>query len=279
MTLFRKPKLTKKKIIIFSAALFLFIIFCLFQNKWLTVDEYVFSSPKIDSAADGFTIVQISDLHNAVFGKDNSRLLDKIRAEQPDIIVITGDIADSSHTDLDAAVGFCRKAAKICPCYYISGNHEMWLDNEQRQYLYDGISDSGVVLLQNETISPIEGISMTGLGDESLHNGTLEKLSADISPDDLHIVLAHEPQYLDEEYAPCSPDLVITGHAHGGQVRLPFIGGLVAPDQGFFPKYTSGEYKSGDTVMYVSRGLGNSVIPLRVFNYPEINVLIIKAEK
>ena len=99
-----------------------------------------------------------------------------------------------------------------------------------------------------------------------------------IDPNELHIVLAHEPQYLDEEYVLSSPDLIITGHAHGGQVRLPFIGGLVAPDQGFLPEYTAGEYKSGDTAMYVSRGLGNSVIPLRVFNYPEINVLIIKAK-
>ena len=92
-------------------------------------------------------------------------------------------------------------------------------------------------------------------------------------------MLAHEPQYLDEEYVLSSPDLVITGHAHGGQFRLPFIGGLIAPDQGFLPKYTSGEYKSGDVTMYVSRGLGNSIIPVRVFNYPEINVLDIVYEK
>ena len=119
---------------------------------------------------------------------------------------------------------------------------------------------------------------MTGLDDASLYNGTLAKLSADIDPADLHIVLAHEPQYLEEEYTLSSPDLIITGHAHGGQFRLTFIGGMIAPDQGFLPKYTAGEYKSGDTTMYVSRGLGNSVIPLRVFNYPEINLLIIKAK-
>ena len=106
----------------------------------------------------------------------------------------------------------------------------------------------------------------------------LKSLPLISTPDELHIVLAHEPQYLEEEYVLSSPDLIITGHAHGGQVRLPFIGGLVAPDQGFLPEYTAGEYKSGDTAMYVSRGLGNSVIPLRVFNYPEINVLNIQKE-
>lgn len=279
MTLFRKSELTKKKLIILSAVIVLLAVFCLFQNKWLTVDEYTFTSPKVNTSADGFKIVQISDLHNAVFGKNNSRLLDRISEQQPDIIVITGDIADSSHTDIDAAVDFCRRAAEICPCYYITGNHELWLNDDERQNLFDGMTDAGVTILQNETVRPVIGIAMTGLGDESLCNGALSKLSADISPDELHIVLAHEPQYLEEEYAACSPDLVITGHAHGGQVRLPLIGGLVAPDQGFFPEYTSGEYTSGDTAMYVSRGLGNSVIPLRVFNYPEINVITIKAEK
>ena len=276
---FRKPELSKKKILIISAVLVLLIIFCWFQNNWLTADEYTFVSSKVGAATDGYRIVQISDLHNAVFGKENFRLLDKIGEQQPDIIVITGDIADSNHTDLDAAIDFCRGAAKICPCYYITGNHETWLDEDEQQYLYNGITAAGVIFLQNETTSPADGIAMTGLDDESLYNGTLAKLSADISSDDLHIVLAHEPQYLKEEYSHCSPDLVITGHAHGGQIRLPFIGGLVAPDQGFFPEYTSGEYKSGNTVMYVSRGLGNSVIPLRVFNYPEINVITIKAEK
>lgn len=279
MTLFRKSELTKKKIIILSVTLILLVAFCLIQNNLLTVDEYTFESPKVGTSAEGFKIVQISDLHNAVFGKDNSRLLDKIREQQPDIIVITGDIADSNHTDLDVAVDFCREAAEISPCYYITGNHEMWLDDDERQYLYSGIADAGAVLLQNESFSPVEGVIITGLGDDRLYNGTLSRLCESIDPNELHIVLAHEPQYLEEEYAPCLPDLVITGHAHGGQVRLPFIGGLIAPDQGFFPEYTSGEYKSGNTTMYVSRGLGNSVIPLRIFNYPEINVITIKAEK
>lgn len=279
MTLFRKPELTKKKLVLFSVLLILLTLFCLFQNKHLTVDEYIFTSPKVGESADGFKILQISDLHNAAFGKNNSRLLEKMREQQPDIIVITGDIADSSHTDIDRAVDFCRDAAKLCPCYYITGNHELWLTEEERQQLYSGIAEAGVVFLQDETVCPAEGIALTGLGDDSLYDGTLARLSQAVGEEDLHIVLAHEPQYLEKEYALSSPDLVIAGHAHGGQIRLPFIGGLVAPDQGFFPEYTAGEYKSGDTAMYVSRGLGNSVIPLRVFNYPEINVLIIRSEK
>ena len=278
MQIFRKPELSKKKVIILSVVFVVLAVFCFCQNNILTVDEYEYANKKVPASADGMRIVQISDLHNKEFGRENHRLIEKIEEQHPDIIVITGDIADSSHTDIDAAVTFCEKAAELAPCYYITGNHEMWLDDNEQQKLYSGIENAGVTILDNETVHPADGIAMTGLDDGSLYNGTLEKLTADIDPDELHIVLAHEPQYLEEEYVLSSPDLIITGHAHGGQVRLPFIGGLVAPDQGFLPEYTAGEYKSGDTAMYVSRGLGNSVIPLRVFNYPEINVLIIKVK-
>lgn len=276
MQLFRKPKLTKKKIIILSVVIVLLTIFCIFQNKYLTVDEYTFTSAKVSKSADDFRIVQVSDLHNAKFGKNNSRLISKIKDQSPDIIVITGDIVDSNHTNIDTATDFCKEAAKIAPCYYITGNHEMWLDKSETDTLYSGMNSAGVTILDSTTITLENGIYLTGLGDDHLYDGTLAKLSESVPDDALHIVLAHEPQYLEEEYTLSSPDLIITGHAHGGQVRLPFIGGIVAPDQGFFPKYTAGEYKSGDTTMYVSRGLGNSVIPLRLFNTPEINLLKIK---
>lgn len=276
MQLFRKPKLTKKKIIILSVVIVLLTIFCIFQNKYLTVDEYTFTSAKVSKSADDFRIVQVSDLHNAKFGRNNSRLISKIKDQSPDIIVITGDIVDSNHTNIDTATDFCKEAAKIAPCYYITGNHEMWLDKSETDTLYSGMNSAGVTILDSTTITLENGIYLTGLGDDHLYDGTLAKLSESVPDDAMHIVLAHEPQYLEEEYTLSSPDLIITGHAHGGQVRLPFIGGIVAPDQGFFPKYTAGEYKSVDTTMYVSRGLGNSVIPLRIFNTPEINLLKIK---
>ena len=277
MQLFRKPKLTKKKIIILSVVIVLLTIFCIFQNNYLTVDEYTFTSAKVSKSADDFRIVQVSDLHNAKFGKNNSRLISKIKDQSPDIIVITGDIVDSNLTNIDTATDFCKEAAKIAPCYYITGNHEMWLDKSETDTLYTGMTSAGLTILDSTTITLENGIYLTGLGDDHLYDGTLAKLSDSVPDDALHIVLAHEPQYLEEEYTLSSPDLIITGHAHGGQIRLPFIGGIVAPDQGFFPKYTAGEYKSGDTTMYVSRGLGNSVIPLRIFNTPEINLLKIKA--
>lgn len=285
MKLYRKLELTKKKVIILSVMIILLTVFCIFQNKHLTVSEYTFTSDKVSEETDGLRIVQISDLHNAKFGKNNKRLIEKISQQHPDMIVITGDIVDSSHTDIDCAVDLCVELSKLCPCYYITGNHEMWLDSSEKEQLYSGIKNSGVRILDDETVYPFDDMALTGLDDESLYNGTLQKLSQDIAPEKLHIVLAHEPQYLEEEYVQSSPDLIITGHAHGGQIRLPFIGGLVAPDQGFFPEYTAGDYhcisctddtseQDTEITMYVSRGLGNSVIPVRIFNYPEINVLI-----
>ncbi|MCR5542434.1 MAG: metallophosphoesterase [Ruminococcus sp.] len=279
MQIFRKPKLTKKKVIILTTVLVFLTIFCVFQNQYLTTDEYTFTSAKVPTSADGFCIVQVSDLHNAKFGRNNSRLINKIKDSSPDIIVITGDIVDSNHTNIKTATDFCEEAAKIAPCYYITGNHEMWLTEDESDTLYSGMTSAGVTILDNTTTILDNGIYLTGLGDDHLYDGSLAELSKDIPEDKLHIVLAHEPQYLEEEYTLSSPDLIITGHAHGGQFRLPFIGGIVAPDQGFFPKYTAGEYKSGDTTMYVSRGLGNSVIPVRIFNTPEINVLKIKSAK
>lgn len=271
MQIYRKIKITKKRVIIAAIVLVAVAVFCFIQNNWLVVSEYSYNSDKLNEY-DGFRIVQISDLHNAKFGPNNKWLIDKIKARQPDIIVITGDIADANHTNLDTAVEFCNEAAKICPCFYITGNHELWLDDDEQSYLYEGIEKSGVKILQNEIFSLNDEIELIGLGDESLYNGTLEALEPKFDRNKLNLLLAHEPQYFDD-YCACGPDLILVGHAHGGQVRLPFVGGLVAPDQGFLPEYTEGEFVKGDTKLIISRGLGNSVIPLRVFNLPEIVVV------
>lgn len=266
-----KKKLTKKKLIVWLVLLVIAAAFCLINNKWLTVTEYGYTTDKLPRGC-GMTIVQISDLHNASFGAGNSRLVKKIEALSPDLIVITGDIVDSSHTRIKTAADLCEKAAGICPVYYVTGNHEHWLDDDEREELYGSIRQSGAVILEDAAVElTINGGSFTlcGLDDESLYNDTLKTLSDGLNGERLNILLAHEPQYFDD-YCQSKADLVLTGHAHGGQVRLPFVGGLVAPDQGFFPEYTEGEHTQNGTTMIISRGLGNSVIPLRVFDLPEI---------
>ncbi len=265
-----KPKrFTRKKLIIWLCVLIFAAVFCIVNNKWLTVTEYTFADSRIKN---GFNIVQISDLHNARFGRGNSRLLDKIEQQSPDIIVITGDIVDGTHTNIGTAVDFCKQAAALCPTYYVTGNHEHWLEAADEETLYSGIAAAGVTILDDKTLDiTVNGdhVQLCGLDDESLYNDTLFKLAEDFDRAVPIILLAHEPQYFDD-YAKAAPDLVLTGHAHGGQVRLPFVGGLVAPDQGFFPEYTEGEFTAGNMHMIISRGLGNSVIPVRVFDPPEI---------
>lgn len=246
------------------------LLFCNFQNKHLETTHYTYEAEQLGVDLDGYRIVQISDLHNAKFGKNNQKLVDRIRECAPDMIVLTGDLVDSNHTNVDRVVQFVDEIVKICPVYYVTGNHEYWLDTSEYEKLMDGLASAGVVILDNQVVEISRWdakFRLVGLDDKSLADGTLEALLSDEK--ELTVVLAHEPQYF-ARYAGTGVDLVLSGHAHGGQFRLPFVGGIVAPDQGFLPEYTAGEYYMNGTEMIVSRGLGNSVIPVRLFNYPEI---------
>lgn len=267
------------------------LLFCSYQNRHLETTYYTYKAEQLGADLEGYRIVQISDLHNAKFGKNNQRLVDRIRECAPDMIVLTGDLVDSNHTNVDRVVQFVNEIVKICPVYYVTGNHEYWLDTSEYEKLMDGVASAGVIILDDQVVEISRGdakFRLVGLDDRSLADGTLEALLSDESirnnqaeqkeetadnedsgEKELTVVLAHEPQYL-ARYAGTGVDLVLSGHAHGGQFRLPFVGGIVAPDQGFFPEYTAGEYYMNGTEMIVSRGLGNSVIPVRLFNYPEI---------
>lgn len=267
------------------------LLFCSYQNRHLETTYYTYKAEQLGADLEGYRIVQISDLHNVKFGKNNQKLVDRIRECEPDMIVLTGDLVDSNHTNVDRAVQFVDEIVKICPVYYVTGNHEYWLDTSEYENLMDGVASAGVIILDDQVVEISRGdakFRLVGLDDRSLADGTLEALLSDESirnnqaeqkeeiadnedsgEKELTVVLAHEPQYL-ARYAGTGVDLVLSGHAHGGQFRLPFVGGIVAPDQGFLPEYTAGEYYMNGTEMIVSRGLGNSVIPVRLFNYPEI---------
>lgn len=270
----QKSRNTKKqkyiKLAITLSIVIVIILFCNFQNKHLETTHYTYAAEQLDADLEGYRIVQISDLHNAKFGKNNQKLVGRIRECEPDMIVLTGDLVDSNHTNVDRAVQFVDEIVKICPVYYVTGNHEYWLEKSEYDELMDGLIGAGVVILDDQVVEISRGdakFRLVGLDDKSLTDGTLEALLSDEK--EFTVVLAHEPQYL-VRYASIGVDLVLSGHAHGGQFRLPFVGGIVAPDQGFLPKYTAGEYYMNGTEMIVSRGLGNSVIPVRLFNFPEI---------
>lgn len=272
MWLLYKIKNKKHKwFLIFGFVCVCFVLFLEYQNKHLVVDNFIVQSEKISDDLNGFKIVQISDLHNANFGRDNDKLLTLIKIQNPDIVVITGDFVDSNHTNINKALEFAQKVQEICPTYYITGNHEYWLDEKDLDILFSGLRARGITILENECVNIDKNNSsfiLVGLDDRNLSDNTLAKILQD-HKGEFTVVLAHEPQYI-SNYSREKVDLVLSGHAHGGQFRLPLIGGVVAPDQGFNPQYTDGEYKINDTTMIVSRGLGNSIIPVRLFNYPEI---------
>lgn len=276
----------KIKVIFVIIFIILISVFLVWQNNYLTTTTIEYTNPKIPSAFDEFTIVQVSDLHNKKFGKDQRKILNKLEIAKPDIIVITGDLIDRRRFDLETAMIFVEGAIKIAPVYYVAGNHEAW------SFKYDQIStqliSAGVNVLDNEKETlkiKDQTIEVLGLMDpgfetpEGIKNVNVTDFNKQLKnlakPSEFQILLSHRPE-LFELYANEKIDLIFSGHAHGGQFRLPFIGGIFAPHQGFFPKYTSETSSLDDSTMVVSRGLGNSLIPIRIFNQPEIVKVILK---
>ncbi len=265
-------------------SIFLFIVICIlfftWQNNSIVFSKYEYKNSDIPFEFNDFNIVQISDLHNKVFGKKQSKLLEKVKDLSPDIIVVTGDMIDRRRYNLENAMYFIEEAIKIAPVYYVSGNHEAW--SEKYSEIKKRLIDTGVYVLDDETVKinkDNSSINILGLSDpafitssyidETNTSNMEEYLNSYSKIEGFKILLSHRPELLDL-YSKNDIDLVFSGHAHGGQVRIPFLGGIIAPNQGFFPKYTSGSYNSNKTTMFVSRGLGNSLFPLRVFNRPEI---------
>ena len=255
-------------------------------NTNLEITEYYVTSSKIPDSFDGFEIAQISDLHNAEFGDENKDLLVLLSQIKPDVIALTGDLIDSRKTDIELALDFAGKAIQIAPMYYVSGNHEARVPEYEQ--LKTGLVDLGVTVLENQKVQITkdgESITLMGIQDPSFQSdylfGDAETVarqaisSLQNASDGFTVLLSHRPELFDL-YVDTGVDLVFSGHAHGGQFRLPFVGGLVAPNQGFFPKYDAGQFIEENTTMIVSRGVGNSIIPLRINNPPELVVVELK---
>ena len=257
--------------LLMAAALALYLIWA---NGALSITRCALEFEGLPEGFDGFVIAQVSDLHNASFGEGNEKLLGALRDAEPDIIAVTGDLVDSRHTDIGTALAFIEAAAEIAPVYYVTGNHEARLDFEA---IERGLIDAGARLLRGESVELRRGggsITLAGIDDPAFIKGggsAAERAEAQLSSlgrGGFTVLLAHRPELI-ESYAGYA-DLVLSGHAHGGQVRLPFIGGLYAPGQGLLPEYDAGIYGRGGCTLIVSRGLGNSLFPLRVNNRPEL---------
>ena len=282
--------MTKRSIIIVLLILLsVLIIWIFWGNQALTVSTYSVACEELPGSFDGFRIAHVSDLHNAQVGKNNKKLLDMLRNAKPDMIAITGDMIDSRKTDMDVALNFAKEAVKIAPCYYVAGNHEARLD-EYESFKFS-LKDLGVTVLEDEYIllqHSGQMITLIGVEDPSFQTDYLfgdasyvmdHKLSKmELDSNSFQLLLSHRPE-LFQVYVDNGMDLVLSGHAHGGQFRLPLIGGLYAPNQGFFPKYDAGLYSDNSTHMIVSRGIGNSLIPFRFNNRPELILIELQTAK
>ena len=261
----------KKRCIVLICLLAL-VLWVLWGNTALEVNEWRIQSDRLPEAFDGFRFAQVSDLHNT----KNEKLLPLLEKAEPDVIVLTGDLIDSRNTDVAAALDFVREAVKIAPCCYVSGNHESRVP--ERYDLWAGLQELGVMMLDNASAELSRGgerIRLIGLADPDFGGNPgamLEELT--VEDTGFTVLLSHRPELFDV-YTEFSVDLVFSGHAHGGQFRLPILGGLVAPHQGLFPEYDAGLYEENGTAMLVSRGVGNSIIPIRFNNRPEIVLAVL----
>ena len=269
----------RRRRIILCALLAALLVWTVWGNVTVGVTRYAVASGRLPAAFDHFRIALVSDVHDAEFGKNNRRLIESIEAERPDMIALTGDLIDSRRTDLDAAEDLVRRLAAIAPCYYVTGNHEAAVIPNQYAALERKLLGAGVTVLHDETADVVrngETLRIAGLDDpyftdadraaEDVLRPRLEQME---TAEDFCVLLSHRPEAF-RAYVSAGVDLALCGHTHGGQVRLPLIGGLIAPGQGLFPKYDAGEFADGRTTMIVSRGVGNSIIPVRFNNRPEI---------
>jgi len=281
------------KIILIIVAVF--IVYCLIEMirelRDFRVTKYRICSQKLNGIKKEKKIIFLSDLHNRMYGEENERLLESIRNQHPDLILIGGDMLVRKDGNFyDKTVHFLAKLPGICPVYCANGNHEQKLkelpDKYEQSYeeYKKALTASGIHMLENasETVKLDEvPVKLSGLeiplgayarfGKKEL---SLKEITDRIGEhgDDYQILLAHHPGYM-KEYLAYGADLILGGHYHGCVVQLPGIGGVISTNFTLFPKYSGGIYPEGEQIAVVSRGLGTHSVPLRLWNWPELIVL------
>lgn len=280
-----------KIIIIVIGAILLVISYCFLQLNWISTTNETIYLGNLPEEFNDFKILQLSDLHNKEFGENNKRLVRKINKSKPDIIVITGDMLTNTRkvsNNGEVLIKFIQNLDNSYPIYYVTGEHEEGLYYEDRnKYQKDGtkevyeekLGELGVKVLNDEkTKLEIKGdlLNLYGLKEHLSGEIQIEKRLGKANQKETNILLSHRPHYF-QEYADWGADLVFTGDTHGGMIRIPFIGGVFS-SEGFFPEYDGGLFEKEDSIMIVSRGLGNTPIPLRINNRPEIVVITLKRE-
>lgn len=252
-----------------------------YSNTHIDIENFIFKSNDVPAGFDGAKIVHISDYHNHG-GSYDERLLKNISVQNPDYIFLTGDIADSICTDIDKANTFLENVSEIATCYLVWGNHDYSIDDKSFEKMKNCAEKNNITVLENEFIY------IERNGDKMMLTGTVNTSYEDMLedyPDDetFSVWLHHYPEDFKEisdlsEKSGSEVDLLFTGHAHGGLIRMPFIKGIYAPGQGFIPEYTSGMYEYNGSDMIVSRGVGNSGYTRRFFNSFHLVVCTLESE-
>lgn len=285
-----------KKTLVHSGAFAagLFAAVTVWQNVKVKTTRYTLTAAHLPRAFDGFRIALLSDIHSRDFGGRQEQLMRRIRGIRPDLIVVAGDWVDARRGCLDTCLEQARLLRRVAPVCGVYGNHELRrIAASGRDEIGPALERAGVQLLHTSgTRVEKDGafINLIGVEDPAglperprrsqmtqAVDEMLARVTHGVAPDEFTILLAHRPEFL-TLYAGYPIDLVTAGHAHGGQVRLPGVGGLFAPGQGLFPKYTGGRYDQGDTAMIVSRGLGGYA-PVRIFNMPEVVAITLRTQK
>ena len=251
----------------------------------LKTTRYTVCSDRLPEQFAGCRIAMLSDLHDTVYGESNDKLFEVINNEQPDIVIIAGDLVTAkAGRDFSPAFNLLKKLASKYPVYYALGNHEQRAYNEVKEYLQKVRDLSGVILLDNETVIAGCGIRIAGLSLPIRFYKKAGKIIAKASDvceqlgtkdEGYTILVAHNPIFF-KAYSEWGADLVLSGHLHGGIVRLPFVGGVVSPQVSFFPKYDKGMFTKGKSTLIVSAGLGKHTIPIRLWNPAELVVIDLK---
>lgn len=263
-----------RKILWLAALLGLFLLWENFTLESETLSLYPETLPE---DFDGLRILQISDLHGRSFGREHRLLLQKATEAHPELICITGDLfeADTSLSSLEPLI---RGLCDLAPVYYVTGNHE-WQRQDLKACLKQ-LESWGATVLQNEyrllqrgssTIAIVGVDDPCGPYDRKMPQELMAELRKEVGEDCFVLALDHRNDHL-SLWAQLGADLVLSGHCHGGVIRLPFVGGLIGPGRKFFPDYDAGLYRHGGTQLYVSRGLG---FPLRLFNRPQLPLLVL----
>lgn len=271
------------KNIIEISALVLVCAAVYFDNRSIKVSKYTIKNNKIPNEFNNFKIVLLSDLHSNSFGKDNIKLIKKIKSENPNIIVMTGDMVNKYDMNFNEFFKLVKDLSKVYKIYYIVGNHEKRLSEDNMNLIIRKLEEFGVTILNDEKaiinerrdVINIYGMDLPLIYYRRKKNESfnieefLNKQMKKYTKEEFNILLVHNPLYFDY-YSRYNADLILSGHVHGGMIRLPFIGAILSPERKFFPKYNSGAYEKNSRKIIVSKGLGQSKPGIRLFNRPEI---------